>query len=119
MPASKWQCPFIIAYADFVLCYSTALETALAFWDLLLPSSPTFSTNGGSFTQQQLDLWKEYLTETTNNRAVSKDTWSLFLDFTRDIDPEFDTHDVDAAWPSVIDGFVAWAREKLGKPQLG
>ncbi|CAO1634791.1 unnamed protein product [Sympodiomycopsis kandeliae] len=92
---------------------SLPLDTALAFWDLLLPNSPTYQGNGGTFTPEQLQLWKEYLTETTNNRAISKDTWSLFLDFTRDIDPKFQTHDLDAAWPSVIDGFVAWAREKV------
>ncbi|CAO1624971.1 unnamed protein product [Parajaminaea phylloscopi] len=96
---------------------SLPLDTALAFWDLILPYSPTYSTNGGPFTQEQLQLWKEFLTSTTNGRAVSKDTWSLFLDFTRDVGPTtgdltFASHDFDAAWPSLIDGFVTWARER-------
>lgn len=96
---------------------AAALDTALAFWDLLMPHSPTFegSAAGGTFTQHQLDLWKRFLTETTNGRAVSKDTWSLFLDFTRDIDPTFESHDFDAAWPSLIDGFVTWAKAQTAQ----
>ncbi|PWN46762.1 defective in cullin neddylation protein 1, partial [Violaceomyces palustris] len=96
---------------------SLPLETALAFWDLILPASPTFEGNGpeGNFTRNQLDLWKRFLTERTANRAVSKDTWTQFLDFTREIDQDFKNHDFDAAWPSVIDDFVEWARENKGK----
>ncbi|CAO1615171.1 unnamed protein product [Jaminaea pallidilutea] len=94
---------------------SVPLDTALAFWDLLLPHSPTFSDQGGSFTQAQYELWKRYLTDEVKSRTVSKDTWSLFLDFTRDIDPDFTTHDFEAAWPSTIDGFVTWAKEQKGK----
>ncbi|KAJ1032729.1 hypothetical protein NDA16_000750 [Ustilago loliicola] len=94
---------------------SLALENALAFWDLILPASPTFQREGssGTFSQQQLDLWKKFLSEQTGGRAVSKDTWVQFLDFTKEINADFSNHDFDAAWPSVIDDFVLWAKENL------
>ncbi|SAM77774.1 related to DCN1-scaffold-type E3 ligase [Ustilago bromivora] len=94
---------------------SLALENALAFWDLILPASPTFQREGGlgTFTQQHLDQWKKFLSEQTGGRAVSKDTWVQFLDFTKEINQDFSNHDFDAAWPSVIDDFVMWAKENL------
>ncbi|KAJ9477499.1 Defective in cullin neddylation protein 1 [Pseudozyma hubeiensis] len=94
---------------------SLALENALAFWDLVLPASPTFQRDGsaGNFTQAQLELWKRFLSEQTGGRAVSKDTWIQFLDFTKEIDGDFSNHDFDAAWPSVIDDFVLWAKENI------
>ncbi|EPQ28259.1 uncharacterized protein PFL1_04086 [Pseudozyma flocculosa PF-1] len=100
---------------------SLPLETALAFWDLVLPASPTFegSEAGGKFTQAQLELWKRFLSEKTGGRAVSKDTWTQFIDFTREIDRDFGNHDFDAAWPSVIDDFVEWAKVNGGASKDG
>ncbi|EST06169.1 Potentiating neddylation domain protein [Kalmanozyma brasiliensis GHG001] len=94
---------------------SLALENALAFWDLILPASPTFEGNEGegSFTRTQLELWKKFLQDQTGGRAVSKDTWTQFLDFTKEINGDFSNHDFDAAWPSVIDDFVLWAKDNL------
>lgn len=76
---------------------SLALENALAFWDLILPASPTFQREGGSgtFAQQHLDQWKKFLSEQTGGRAVSKDTWVQFLDFTKEINQDFSNHDFD------------------------
>jgi DCN1-like protein 1/2 len=76
---------------------SLALENALAFWDLILPASPTFQREGsdGSFTQHQFELWKRFLSEQTGGRAVSKDTWTQFLDFTKEINQDFSNHDFD------------------------
>lgn len=81
---------------------SLALENALAFWDLILPASPTFQREGssGTFTQQQLDLWKRFLSEQTGGRAVSKDTWVQFLDFTKEINSDFSNHDFDGKYYS-------------------
>ncbi|KAK0536016.1 Scaffold-type E3 ligase [Tilletia horrida] len=98
---------------------SLPLDSAIAFWELIIPCAPAFegnsdasSSSGAKFTQRQLDLWKEYLTETMKGRAISKDTWSLFLDFISQINEDFTNHDLDGAWPSVIDDFVTWAQER-------
>lgn len=77
-----------------------------------MPFSPTFGTSTDKFSQTQLDLWKKFLLEKGNGRAISKDTWMLFLDFTDEIDANFKTHDFDAAWPSQIDEFVEWAQAR-------
>jgi len=75
-----------------------------------MPYSPTWGPE--SFTERQLDMWEKFLTTQTGGRAISRDTWTLFLEFTREIDPDFKSHDFDAAWPSVIDDFVTWAQEQ-------
>ncbi|KAK0564721.1 Scaffold-type E3 ligase [Tilletia horrida] len=99
---------------------SLPLDSALAFWDLIIPCAPAFEGNGGdgTFTHRQLNLWKQYLSETMKGRAISKDTWSLFLDFITQINSEFSNHDLDGAWPSVIDDFVTWAQEKVKGDQM-
>ncbi|CAD6887679.1 unnamed protein product [Tilletia controversa] len=97
---------------------SLPLDSAVAFWDLIIPCAPVFEGNHdmsgtpGEFSQRQLDLWKEYLSETMKGRAISKDTWSLFLDFITQINEDFSNHDLDGAWPSVIDDFVTWAQKR-------
>ncbi|ODN96517.1 defective in Cullin neddylation protein 1 [Cryptococcus wingfieldii CBS 7118] len=100
---------------------SLALETAIPFWSLFFP--PAFNSTPSAlshvpdnsppqFTQPELDLWIEFVTQ--KNRAISKDTWSLLVDFARQIDKEFKEYDEMAAWPSMIDEFVEYAREKKG-----
>ncbi|KAL4400780.1 Scaffold-type E3 ligase [Malassezia pachydermatis] len=95
------------------------LDMALAFWDLLMPYAPSYGANGSrasagppSFSPAQFEMWKRFLTEASQLRVISKDTWSQFLEFTREIDPAFSNHDFEAAWPSVIDEFVGWAQEQ-------
>ncbi|PWN41468.1 DUF298-domain-containing protein, partial [Ceraceosorus guamensis] len=105
---------WVYAYARDEGQKSLKLDTAIAFWRLLLPISPSYAREGssGRFTARQLDLWEKYLTNETGGRAISKDTWTLFLDFTKEIDADFKEHDFDAAWPSVIDDFVTWALDQ-------
>lgn len=89
---------------------------ALAFWDLLLPYSPSYDAGDGmsapeaTFSSAQYALWKRFLTEASQLRVISKDTWTQFLEFTKECDATFSGHDFEAAWPSVIDEFVEWAR---------
>lgn len=44
---------------------------------------------------------------------MSKDVWTLFLEFAASTDAKFEKYDVDAAWPSLIDEFVDHAKRKL------
>ncbi|KAJ9106824.1 hypothetical protein QFC19_002952 [Naganishia cerealis] len=108
------------------------LEPALSYWQAFIPpalaanpsalsstsvkspssspSSSSSSTGPPEFSKADLDLWCEFMKE--KGKAVSKDTWLLFIDFLRSIDKDFKEHDEEAAWPSTIDAFVEYARER-------
>ncbi|GAA6017977.1 hypothetical protein JCM8202_006221 [Rhodotorula sphaerocarpa] len=68
---------------------SLQFEIAQELWNLLIPLDPA-----SSFPPEHLALWIEFLSE-KGGRAVSKDSWNLFLDFTRTIDPAFRQYDED------------------------
>jgi len=107
---------------------SVAIDIALAFWSLLLPHGLKGGAlrpqdhggddpmkADGAWTEEHSQLWYDFLTE-KNIKGISKDTWAMFLDFLRTIDAKFEIYDMEAAWPSTIDDFVEWARQRL-KPQ--
>ncbi len=54
-------------------------------------------------------------TQEKYGKSISKDTWSLFLDFINSCDADFKEYDEDGAWPVVIDSFVEYARTALKK----
>ncbi|GAA5966204.1 hypothetical protein JCM3765_006087 [Sporobolomyces pararoseus] len=109
---------------------SMPFEIAQELWKLLIPLDPfvsspssttttpsttTTTTNGFSsrgFDQERLEWWLDFLGKEKGGKVVSKDTWCLFLEFTRTIDRDFKSYDEEAAWPSLIDDFVAHVREK-------
>lgn len=110
---------------------SLGIELSQAFWSLLLP----FGLKGGAlrtqdfggndlskinigWTEEHTQLWYAFLKE-KNVKGISKDTWSMFLVFLRTIDVKFETYDMEAAWPSMIDDFVEWARERLKAQDAG
>ncbi|KAG8933325.1 Scaffold-type E3 ligase [Tulasnella sp. 419] len=96
---------------------SLGLEEALAFWGLLIPAG----LHGGAlkpldqsiqgWSDEHTQWWFDFLKE-KNVKGISKDTWNMFTDFVRSIDARFEKHDLEAAWPSLIDDFVEHAREK-------
>lgn len=75
------------------------LPMAIAMWRIVL---------GGRWTM--LDLWLEFL-ETAYKHSISKDTWTMLLDFCLSVS-DISSYDDDGAWPVVIDDFVEWVRNK-------
>lgn len=95
---------------------SLPLETAESFWNLLLPHAVRGGALQGApapWSIAQLASWYAFLRE-TKVKGISKDTWSMFLEFLKAVDPQFSAYDEEAAWPSIIDDFVVWAREHPG-----
>ncbi|TEB33879.1 DUF298-domain-containing protein [Coprinellus micaceus] len=105
---------------------SVGTETAIAFWGLLLPvglkggalshvieeDDGKMDTGDEGFKDEYIQWWFEFLTE-KGLKGVSKDTWMMLRDFIRTIDSKFETYDAEAAWPSTIDDFVEYARNRL------
>lgn len=67
-----------------------------------------------------LELWIEFLEK--RKQAISKDTYSLLLDFARNIDCDFKNFDEEnGAWPVLLDEFVDFAKPRVaqgGKDQM-
>ncbi|EIM84253.1 DUF298-domain-containing protein [Stereum hirsutum FP-91666 SS1] len=109
---------------------SLPLETAQAFWALLLPhgiqggalSHITSRDDDGDDSMTGADegwkleynsWWYEFLENEAKMKGVSKDTWMMFFDFVRSIDSKFEKYDMEAAWPSTIDDFVEYAKGRI------
>ncbi|XP_071725778.1 uncharacterized protein [Rutidosis leptorrhynchoides] len=79
---------------------SLALDTAIGMWQLL-------------FEVKQWPLvehWCQFL-QARHNKAISRDTWSQLLEFSRNVDPTISNYDAEGAWPYLIDEFVEYLTE--------
>lgn len=81
---------------------SVSLEVAMAMWKLLFSPSTEWPL---------IDLFLEYVGANYKN-AVSKDTWTQLLNFMNTINEDLANYDDEGAWPTLIDDFVDWARER-------
>jgi len=77
---------------------SLPLEIAVPLWTLLLKDKFFFLEEWCTFVQKI-------------GKAISKDTWSLILDFAMTINKDLSNYDDDGAWPIMIDEFVKELRE--------
>ncbi|KAL1943222.1 hypothetical protein VTO73DRAFT_4297 [Trametes versicolor] len=112
---------------------SLGLDMAQGFWALLIPhglagGALAHVTAGGQdsdgdevmasaapgegWKDVYTQWWFEFL-EGSGAKGVSKDVWQMFSEFVRTIDSKFEKYDAEAAWPSTIDDFVEYARNRL------
>lgn len=81
---------------------SLPLDTAKQLFPLILK---------GRF--KHMELWLEFLE--TRKHAITRDTYSLLLDFSQTIENDLSNYDEEnGAWPVMLDEFVDFARPKLG-----
>ena len=73
---------------------SLPLDTAAAMWGVLL---------GGRWAL--VEEWCDFLRR-EHGKAVTRDTWSQTLEFSRLIGPDLEGYDPAGAWPYLIDEFV-------------
>lgn len=75
-------------------------EPALDMWQLFIPPalsarpsalSHESSGNAPQYTQEHFEKWIEF--QRKKGKAVSKDTWTLLVDFIRSIDADFKEYD--------------------------
>lgn len=91
---------------------SLPLETATEYFRLLLsPPSVKWSTPSTPW----LDLWLEFLT-TKWKKAISKDVWEqtgVFVQKSLE-DESMGWWSEEGAWPSCLDEFVAFVKDRRG-----
>lgn len=88
------------------------LDNAIVYWQMLFsPPGMLWITR----STRWLDLWIEFLQKKWT-KSVNKDMWNMTLEFylktMRDESMNFWSE--DGAWPSVIDDFVIYVKEKRG-----
>jgi len=64
--------------------------------------------------------FRTFIKQQTQHKAISKDLWVMFFDFSRQVKEDFSNYDSDGAWPVLLDMYVEWAQENKdgdeGKP---
>jgi len=60
-----------------------------------------------------------YIKEQNQCQSLNKDQWTTFLDFLENVDEDLMNYDENAAWPVLLDSFVAWIRNKRNGTKPG
>lgn len=101
-------------YAKPVNQRAVPVDDAFAYWDMFFrPGHGGIEWN--SSTTPWIDLWTEFY-KSKVNRPVNKDLWNQFMALVEKTkEPNGETLDwwtEDGAWPTAIDDFVAFVKEK-------
>jgi len=82
------------------------METALAFWSVLLVPQYPIMNEVISFIEDK-----------GSYKAVNKDVWNMMLEFCRTINPNLENYEADGAWPTLLDDFVSWKKDQTGRSE--
>lgn len=90
------------------------VDIAFSFWDMFFRGGQG-TTEWNTSSTKWMDLWSEFYT-TKNNRPVNKDLWNQVVELVaKTKEPGGETLDwwsEDGAWPTAVDDFVAFVKEK-------
>ncbi|KAI6191666.1 Defective in cullin neddylation protein [Aphelenchoides bicaudatus] len=91
---------FTFHYAKSAATRFLEVETAILYWTLLFQNK-----------DERVPQWVEFLRR-EKQRGVSQDTWNLFLSFLISTDMDYSNFDFAGAYPTLIDGFVEYAKQQ-------
>nr|GAT53712.1 predicted protein [Mycena chlorophos] len=78
------------------------METSVALWSVSLVPKYPIMAEVLEFINQNEGSYK----------ATNKDLWSMMLEFCTTVKPTLEDYEADGAWPTLLDDFVAWKKEK-------
>ncbi|KAH8102937.1 DUF298-domain-containing protein [Cristinia sonorae] len=78
------------------------IETACALWSVIL--APRYP---------MVDDIISFINEKGTYKAVTKDLWSMMLEFCQTVSPNLDDYDPEAAWPTLLDDYVSTKKSKV------
>jgi len=76
-----------------------SLEESLLAWEMLE-------------MQKRWELWNDWTVFMKGKSAITRDTWRLFYNFTKQHPKDLSNYDDNSCWPSVFDDFVDFMKEK-------
>jgi len=76
------------------------LSTAAIYWNMILRNK-----------FKHLDLFVYYLKQ-TKVKVINRDLWNMLWIFAQTIDDEMTNYDMYDAWPTLLDEFVQWYRDR-------
>ena len=91
---------FAFAWAKEKGQKSLALDTAIGMWQLMFAEK----------VWPLVEHWCDFL-QARHNKAISRDTWSQLLEFSKTIVSQLSNYDSEGAWPYLIDEFVEYLFE--------
>jgi len=94
---------FTFSFARPIGQKSMMLDVAIALWKILLLDKFDL-----------LDMWVMFL-EKHRTTAITKDEWSLVLEFVNKVNGDLSKYDEDGAWPIVIDDFIEYISKTKNK----
>ncbi|KAI0694154.1 DUF298-domain-containing protein [Cerioporus squamosus] len=94
------------------------MDTASAFWSVLVaPKYPLMkdilefiAVCLHTLTYARIPPDESGPQEKGTYKGVTKDLWSMMLDFCTTMQPDLSNYSTDEAWPSMLDDFVAWKK---------
>ncbi|KAI9568986.1 Cullin binding-domain-containing protein [Boletus coccyginus] len=85
-------------------CRNLDIETAMALWSVLLAPRYPIVTE-----------LIEFLSESGSYKGANKDIWNMVHEFCQTINRELHNYEADGAWPTMLDDFVAWKRDRMAR----
>jgi DCN1-like protein 4/5 len=96
------------------------IETAMALWSVLLALRYPITTELIEFLNVSLALYVSTpypnpQQESGSYKGANKDIWNMVYEFCQTVNEEFSNYEVDGAWPTMLDDFVAWKRDRMAR----